>query len=963
MQFIAKQFNEKDRLKNETLFHTASGHLGIRGCFEEGVPDGAPSIRGAYLNGFCETEAIRYNERLYGFPEEKQVIVNLPDAQTVKLKANGRDIVCWNGTEMTRVLDMGRGVNERSFLFDTGKGKLRVCFTRLVSFVCKEIFAIECRIESLGYSGIVSVHSELNPAVKNFTDASDPRVASGNGQMLKTVSSGFRDGIMTVQVETINSGRRLVCAAVHDIDGETSLLAEGLLAFDAEAAVEENGTFVFHKYCIYRELKDGQNEEDALNTLAVCAGNGFEQMASLQKAYLDDFWRHARVIVEDDGELQTQLDFCLYGMLCSAGKDGLSNVAAKGLSGEGYEGHYFWDSEIYVFPFFLLTEPDSAKALLQYRYAHLDDARAHARRMGHTVGALYPWRTISGSECSSYYPSGSAQYHINGDIARAFTTYFDITHDTAFLPEICEVLVETARLYLDAGHWKDGKFRIDCVTGPDEYTCIVNNNYYTNSCAAANLASAARLCAELKKCGGFESLSQKLRLDESELEEFDRAAEGMFYPYSEDGRIIAQDDSFLSKKRWDLSAVPAENFPLLMHYHPLQINRCQVLKQADSVLANYLYREETELMMMRSYRYYEDITTHDSSLSNCIYAIMAARLGDMNKALRYFRKSIGTDTDDQNGNTKDGLHIANMGGAYAVMTAGFGGVRYGKDGLSLFPMLPEGVTGYSFPVCCDASRVSVRVTKEGCALQITEGEDIELTVYGHREKVSEEEVFIRRRAEAVIFDLDGVITDTASIHYKAWKKLADELGIAFDEAANENFKGVARARCLELLLEWGNVDADQGEFDDLLKRKNDYYCDMLDALTPDAVLPGIKDFLNGLTARNIPFSLFSVSKNTDRILEKIGLSDVFVHKVTGLDIENSKPHYEGYLLAAEKMKIDPRLCMMVEDSESGIKGAKALSMLTLAVMHENKADADVCVPSTASIAEAAGAILMNHADA
>lgn len=953
-QYIVKEYSEKTRLKNETLFHTASGRLGIRGCFEEGAPEGTPSVRGAYLNGFCETESIRYNEKLYGFPEEKQVIVNLPDAQTIRLCAEGENIVCWQGEELVRVLDMERGVYERSFVCRTAKGKLRLCFTRLVSFPVQELFAVECRIESVDFEGKITVTSELNADVRNFTDASDPRVASGSGLMLRTVSLDCCEDVMAAEVETIRSHRRALCAVVHDIDGSFAPAEGGKLAFHTELLLRRGDTVVFHKYCLYRELTRWSNRKSALLCLKKYAGIGFDLLKAQQRRYLDSFWAHAGVEVGDDEELQAQLDLCLYGMLCSAGRDGRSNVAAKGLSGEGYEGHYFWDSEIYVFPFFLLSEPAIAKALLQYRFNHLDDARAHARRMGHPVGALYPWRTISGSECSSHYPSGSAQYHINGDIARAFTSYYDVTGDSEFLPCICELLVETARLWADAGHWLDGKFRIDCVTGPDEYTCLVNNNYYTNACAAANLSAAVRLCAELKRFGGLDALREKIGLRDSELAEFRRIAEGMFFPYDRDHRIVAQDDSFLSKKHCALADIPKENFPLLMHYHPLHINRWQVLKQADSVLANYLYREETPLMMMRSYRYYEAITTHDSSLSNCIYAIMAARLGDLTSAWKYFENSLGTDTGDQNGNTKDGLHIANMGGVYAVMTAGFGGVRCEKDGLSLFPLLPDGLKSYRFCLCYRGSHIRVTVGKNGCKLRVIEGGSVQVRVYGRKVTVGREEIELLRRAEAVIFDLDGVITDTASLHYRAWKKLADELGIDFDEKRNEQFKGVSRAACLRLLLGWGDVRVSEDEFSALLVRKNDYYRAMLNDLTPENILPGIKACLERLKEQSIPFALFSVSKNTDRILEKIGLDGVFPVRVTGNDIENSKPHFEGYLLAAERMGVDPRVCVMVEDSEAGVQGAKALSMLTLAIMAENKANADVCIRSTENILQGFG---------
>lgn len=954
MQYVEKNFDENSRLKRESLFHLASGSLGIRGSFEEGTPDSVLSIRGAYLNGFCENEPIRYNERLAGFADSKQQIVNLPDAQTIRIFAGGKLLSCFTGRDLVQTLDMENGVYVRTFVCDTDGAAVSLGFTRLVSFCTRETFAVECCVRSLGYEGELCIESTLNPNVRNFTATNDPRVASGDGKMLRTVFSGFSGEVMTVISETRNSHRKVVCVSAHDIPDMLLLKDEdsGKLTEKKTVFLSEDGTFTFRKFSIYREIFDNSEAEAAVSALRQTVNTGFDALKVSQRNYMDRFWRNARVTVEGNDELQTQLDFCLFGMLSSAGKDGKTNVAAKGLSGEGYEGHYFWDSEIYIFPFFLMTEPEIAKALLEYRYLHLPDAHRHAKTLGHNCGALYPWRTISGSECSSHYPSGSAQYHINGDISHAFISYWQVTHDESFLEKTCELLVETARLWIDAGHWYEGAFRIDCVTGPDEYTCLVNNNYYTNSCAAENLIYADRLCRELDRLGKLTALKEKLNLSDEELTAFRTAGEKMYFPHDGERNIIAQDDSFLRKKRWDLNTIPKENFPLLMHYHPLIINRYQVLKQADSVLANHIYREEDVLTMKRSFEYYEEITTHDSSLSNCIYAIMAARLGDMEKANTYFTRCVGTDTSDQNGNTRDGLHIANMGGVYRVMTAGFGGVKVSDHGVSLFPMLPSGMNGFGFPLFYHGSRFSVSVKKNECTLQLLEGKPLSVEVFGQTVSVGSEPVTVKRLVKGVVFDLDGVITDTAVYHYQAWKKLADELGIEFNEELNEQFKGVSRAQCLKLLLGWGNQTVSEEEFAGLLERKNAMYCELLDQLTPESILPGIPETLAMLKQNGIPAALFSVSKNTDRILNRLNLTDAFDAKVTGNDIAHSKPHFEGYLLAAERIGTDPRLCVMVEDSVAGIRGARLVSMKTLAIMKENAADADICVHSSADVCRA-----------
>lgn len=936
LEFVTRGYRAETQAHDETLFHCANGYLGVRGCLEEGAEHGSVSIRGTYINGFSEDEEICYGERLYGFPQTKQVMVNLPDAQSVRLWAGGVIVRAWepNAGQMTRTLDFANGTTERSFLFHTGQGTLKINVTRMTSFLQKELFILRYTITSMDYSGEIQLDSMLNGDVTNFSDPNDPRVASDCKAKLLITERLMKNGCMGMRVSTISSKRALGCAVVHDIDQAVpGLFGQGnLLAARFIRKISPGETTILTKYCAYTDAAD---EPDLLAAACKIAKDarekGYEYWAREQRAYLDSFWAHSRVRIDSKAPMQAYLDYCEYELLCAAGQNGRSSVAAKGLSGEGYEGHYFWDCETYVFPFFLSTAPKMAKNLLEYRYQHLDAARKHARLLGHERGALYPWRTITGSECSSYYPSGSAQYHINADIAHAFSQYWYATLDKSYLPCICEVLVETARLFLDVGHWKDGQFRIDGVTGPDEYTCIVNNNYYTNAGAAATFFAAQELCAILSDIGGLNALQKKTGITETELASFTAAGNAMYLPMDDQLGICKQDDSFLNKKRWEIDEIAEENFPLLMHYHPLYINRCQICKQADTVLAHFLYHEESPLVMRKSYAYYEQITTHDSSLSACVFSMMAARLGDCAKAMDYFNATVGIDLNDQSGNTRDGLHIANTGGAYLSIIAGFGGLRIDKHGLRIFPLLPNGWENYSFATVFRGSRMLVSVNQNGCMLRLLEGAEVKIKVFDRLINVTSVERQIDHPVRAVIFDLDGVITDTARYHFEAWKRIANELRIPFDEGKNELFKGVSRAECMTLLLQMGQREMSAQETEMWLDRKNAYYLEALQSLSPNDVLPGISESLAFLREKGVPIAVFSSSKNADFILNRIGLDGAFDGIVAGNDITHSKPHFEGYLLAAERIGIDPRLCVMVEDAAAGLAGASALSMRTIAI--------------------------------
>lgn len=736
-KLTVRRLNREGLAGEEALFHTANGYLGVRGCFEEGYPPALLTVRGTYINGFYDDADIAYGEKLYGFPTTRQTIINLPDAQTIVLMINGERFDPFLGEllEYERTLDMRRGVTERRMLWRASAGyTFRVTARRMVSFCMKELFLIEYDVESLDYAGPIRLHSTLNGDVQNYSNADDPRVASGAGRHILVEHVDASDGILRMECRTSRSGLKLACQVKHILQGEGELeygCGEQSAWADVNAQIQPGGRIRLNKLCVF---SDSLRYEDPSAHAAAMLGRavrlGPAHWYREQETYLHAFWENARVLIEGDETVQGYMDFNLYQLLQSASRDGVGNVPAKGLSGEGYEGHYFWDTEIYVFPFFLLTDPALSKSLLDYRYGILPQARAHARLLGHETGALYPWRTIAGTECSSYYPSGSAQYHINADVAHSFIQYYLATGDIGYMAEKgAEVLIETARLWLDAGHFENERFLIDCVTGPDEYTCLVNNNYYTNAGARENLRWAANICEALRQENLFERVRARTGISLEEERRFAEAAEAMYLPYDEGLGILMQDDSFLHKKRLDLSAIPKEKFPLLLHYHPLFIYRHQVCKQPDAVLALYLFGDGVETEdARRTYAYYEAVTTHDSSLSKCIFSIMAARLGDSEKAYEYFSETASADLNDAHANTRDGLHVANVGGAYLAVTSGFCGLSIRPEGLCLNPRLPRHWNSIVFRIRYRGSTLCIRATQEACTLRVEAGEPQRVTI-------------------------------------------------------------------------------------------------------------------------------------------------------------------------------------------------------------------------------------------
>ncbi len=745
MQLIRHDLNKNDIALMETLFHTANGYLGVRGCLEEGAPEGAATIRGAYINGFYDEKPISYGEKLYGFPETQQTIVNLPDVQTVNVYLGEERFDAFQGELLSheRELDMAAGETVRRARWRGRSGKeIAIEVRRMASFDTKELFVLEYAVTSVDYDGPLAFVSSQNAHVTNFFDPDDPRVAAAPHEFLHTEKTFAEGDFSFIVCRTKTTGLAMVSAVAHDYPAGFSKTREtvpGLMTERFLGHIAPGETARLVKRCVFTDARrHGDPLESARGLLKAAQRTDLADLRASQRACLQKFWAVSRVEISGDDALQECMDYSLYALLQSAGRDGVSNVAAKGLSGEGYEGHTFWDTEIYVFPFFLLTDREEARRLLKYRHDLLDSARAHARLMGHQRGALYPWRTIAGPECSGYFPSGSAQYHINGDIAHAFIQYYLATDDLAFMVDFgAEVLIETARLWLDAGHMSNGTFRIDDVTGPDEYTCIVNNNYYTNAAARENLLFAAEICKRLKKEGLFSPLQKMLSVTETEIREFQEAGERMYLPYDRELGICAQDDSFLQKKRLNLQEIPKDRFPLLLHYHPLFLYRHQVCKQADTVLAHFLFEDLTDKeTMARTYDYYEQLTTHDSSLSACVFSIMAARLGRMDKAEAYFRKTAFLDLHNEHKNTKDGLHTANLGGAYLAIAAGFAGLRIKKDGLTLRPRLPAGLKGYGFRFLFRGNLLFCRVQQDICTLSLESGPPVTARVHGEETVLS-----------------------------------------------------------------------------------------------------------------------------------------------------------------------------------------------------------------------------------
>ncbi|HEY0231654.1 MAG TPA: beta-phosphoglucomutase, partial [Dokdonella sp.] len=667
--------------------------------------------------------------------------------------------------------------------------------------------------------------------------------------------------------------------------------------------------------------------------------------------------------------VEQALRFNLFHVLQSTGRGGRTSAAAKGLTGEGYEGHYFWDTEAFVLPVLAFTAPALARGMLEYRLRTLGHARAHARELNHTRGALYAWRTISGDECSSYYPSGSAQYHINAAIAYAIRLYVDASGDQAFLVEGgAEVLFETARVWLDIGHFnarRNGAFCIHEVTGPDEYTALVDNNYYTNRMAQAHLRHAVKVARwfAAEHAAGYAGLCARIGLGDDEIEDWSLAAETMYLPTDERYGVFPQDDTFLDKPVWNFQATPADRYPLLLHYHPMTIYRHQVCKQADVVLALVLAGEGIDVeRKRRNFDYYERVTVHDSTLSASTFSVLASEVGYADKAYRYFLDTTRVDLDDLHGNTHHGVHMAAMAGSWLSLVWGFAGLRVVAGRLRFAPSLPAGWRGYRFGMVWQGRRLQVSVDAGAARYTLLAGEPLSIDHAGSpvvlTTGASSECPLAHPRAaapvkagvfphafKALIFDLDGVITDTARMHYIAWKRLADEIGVAFDEQVNERLKGVDRDASLEIILERSPRTFDAAEKHAMAERKNGYYRAGLVDVGPQHLLPGALDVLRATRAAGLRTGLASASKNAALILARLGIAELFDYVADANRIARAKPDPEIFLTVAHELGVAAADCLGIEDAAAGVAAIKAAGMAALGIGEAGVlAQADAVLP-------------------
>jgi alpha,alpha-trehalose phosphorylase len=720
--------------QTESVFALSNGHIGWRANLDEGEPHGLP---GSYLNGLYELRPLPYAEASYGAPESGQTVINITNGKLIRLFVDDEpfDVRYGELRSHERVLDFRAGVLRRTAEWESPAGRaVKVTTCRLVSFTQRAVAAISYEVTPVDKPVRVAVQSELlaNEALPLVTG--DPRVAAVLEQPLEAEFHHDSHNSVVLVHKTKRSGLRVGAAMDHLIDGPDGVFTEckafedgGLVSVATPLKPGETLRiikFVAYGWSAERSLPAVRDQVWA--ALSGARQSTWEGLQADQRAFLDEFWGRADVEVDGDTEVQQAVRFALFHVMQAGARGEGRPIPAKGLTGPGYDGHAFWDTESFVLPVLSLTAPDIAASALRWRHSTLAMAKERAAQLG-LAGAAFPWRTIAGQECSGYWPAGSAAFHVNADVADAVVRYVDATGDDGFEagPGI-ELLTETARLWRSLGHHDArGSFHIDGVTGPDEYSAIADDNIYTNLMARRNLMAAADAADR------HPTRARELGIGAEETASWRDAAKDMHIPFDEMLGVHSQAEKFTRHQEWDFKATRPEQYPLLLHFTYFDLYRKQVVKQADLVLAMFLCGAEfTPEQKARNFEYYEPITVRDSSLSASTQSIIAAEVGHLDLAYDYLGEAALMDLRDLEHNTRDGVHIASLAGAWLALVCGFGGLRHVKGTLCFAPALPQGLTRLAFSVQVKGSKLRVQVTRSAASYELSGGEPITIGHHG-----------------------------------------------------------------------------------------------------------------------------------------------------------------------------------------------------------------------------------------
>lgn len=948
---VEESFEPARQHGQETIFTVGNGLLGTRGSLEEGYPADRPAT---LVHGLFDAHPLARSE-----------LANAPDWTDLEVLLDGERLSLDRGEvlEHRRALDLRTGLLERRLRWRSPAGRTaELVFERFASLADRHLLAQRLTVTPLDFDGPVAVRAGLDGCPET-----DGLVH------WDVLASAAEDDRAWLELRTRQRPNRLGLAvrlAPARREGVDDAPAGGVEAWDAPG----------HPRVVRRWLGEAGRPVSVEKVVAVAtsregvepgvtararlsavlnAGRGFDDLFASSAAAWAEEWAAADIEIEGDPAAQLAVRFSLFQLLIAAPReDERASIGAKALTGFGYKGHAFWDTETFMLPFFSHVRPALARDLLSYRWHHLDGARRKAAATG-LAGARFPWESDDGGDevTPSWLPhwsdpsrlvriwTGDIELHVSADIAYAVCQYWRASGDERFMVERgAEIVLETARFWASRAEWDeaDARFHYRDVIGPDEYHEHVDDNAFTNAMVAWNLQAAARVARWLR--AEHPADADRLLAADAEPDGWERVADLIHQPVDPATGLREQFAGYFDRRDVDPTALEGRTRSIQAVLGIEETDRTQALKQPDVLMLALLLPDLLDgPALAANDAYYTPRTDHafGSSLGPAIQAVVAARLGRTAEAYEHFRRAAEADLVDVRGNAGDGIHAASTGGIWQAVVFGFGGLRLDGDpadgptaGWRLEPHLPAHWTRLAFRFHHAGRLETVELRQPaGAAGALTTPAAV--AVAAGRPATG--------GVRGLIFDLDGVLTDTAEAHYRAWQRLADEEGLAFDRAANEALRGVSRRGSLDRLLAGRPVDEPAAEA--LMARKNGYYLELVGEMTPADALPGAVELLAAARAAGLRVALASASLNARLVMERLGLLDAVDVLCDGRTVERGKPAPDLFLHAAARLGLAPADCLVFEDAATGIEAAHAAGMRAIGIgPAERVGEAELVLP-------------------
>ncbi len=739
--------NDNKNEISESITSQGNGLFGMRGNFEEGY--GGKSLKGTYLAGVYYPDKTRVGWWKNGYPEYFAKVLNAFDIIPIKIKINNEiiDLSITKHEDFSRCLDMRDGMLTRSYVAATNNSeKTKLEFSRFLSMDKNEICAISLSVSPINHSAKIELIPLIDSDVRNSDSNYDEIFWEEEKHSAKPIPS--------LSMQTKKTSYLAACAMDIDFSGEFNLISsesftsEKSCGYNIKLNVQSGKTMTIYKYIGVTTSRDYKKEkvlDSAIQAASRAKSIGWDELFHASQKVWNDIWKHSDIIIKGDDAAQQGIRFNIFQLNQTySGKDARLNIGPKGFTGEKYGGSTYWDTEAYCIPFYLSTADKSvARNLLVYRHRHLEKAKENAQKLG-LNGALYPMVTMNGEECHNEWEITFEEIHRNGAITYAIYNYVNYTGDEAYLHGYgFDVLVETARFWQSRANYQNEKdvYMILGVTGPNEYENNVSNNWYTNTIAAWSLGYTVEINNLIKDKypKEYKSLCEKLDLKDYEIKIWDDMSKRIYKPYDKKLDVFLQQDGFLDKELIPADKLKTEERPLNQNWSWDRILRSCYIKQADVLQGIFFFGDKfTEKQKRRNFDFYEKYTVHESSLSPCVYSILANELGYEKKAYELYLRTSRLDLDNYNNDTEDGLHITSMGGTWMSVVYGFGGLRWFGSELSLNPKTPCMWDGFSFKIRYRDVTLLVESSKDTTKISMLYGESLSLNVYGKKHIVTKD---------------------------------------------------------------------------------------------------------------------------------------------------------------------------------------------------------------------------------